>query len=315
MKQFFLISLVVFCSLAKAETTAVQIALNWKPEPQFGGFYAMQVIGADQKEGLKTELLEGGSGTPTIQMLANGKVDFAVVSSEEIIISNDRNPKNPVVAVYAVYQTNPQIIMCHKSSGFKNLQEVFASNSVLAIQSGLTYAQYLKAKYPQSKLKFVPYLGGLTNYLSDPHFCQQGFATSEPLVAEKSGKPAQVYLVSEEGFNPYTTVLAVRAETLKTKSELVTKVVRAVKAGWTSYLKDSKVADERMGALNKSMDADTFQKSAQAQKALIEKDNGQATVLGKMTPQRWEKLLTQLRDLKVIKNPDLKAESLFRNID
>ncbi|HEX5638061.1 MAG TPA: ABC transporter substrate-binding protein, partial [Gammaproteobacteria bacterium] len=38
------------------------LALNWKPEPQFGGFYAAQVSGYYEKNDLDVKIMEGGSG-------------------------------------------------------------------------------------------------------------------------------------------------------------------------------------------------------------------------------------------------------------
>src|SRR5438067_2517509 len=91
---------------SSASTTKVQLALNWKPEPEFGGFYAAQINGDYQKEKLDVEILPGGSGTPTVQMIGAGTVPFGIVSADEIILA--RSKGNDVVALFAVYQTNPQ---------------------------------------------------------------------------------------------------------------------------------------------------------------------------------------------------------------
>ncbi len=56
-----------------ANADPVQLALNWKAEPQFGGFYAAQVLGLYAKNSLDVAIIEGGSGTPTIQMLARAR--------------------------------------------------------------------------------------------------------------------------------------------------------------------------------------------------------------------------------------------------
>src|SRR5690606_7527 len=102
-----------------------KIALNWKAEPQFGGFYEAQRAGLFKEEKLNIRLLEGGSGTPTVQMLANGRADFAVVSAEEILIQNDRNPKAQIVAIFASFQTSPVVIMSHADRKFQNIKDVF----------------------------------------------------------------------------------------------------------------------------------------------------------------------------------------------
>jgi NitT/TauT family transport system substrate-binding protein len=278
---------------AKPKTLAT-IALNWKAEPQFGGFYAAR----------KFKLLQGGSGTPTVQMLANGKVDFAIVSAEEILISNQRNPDHPVVGVFAAFKTNPQMIMCHAEKGFKSLAEVFAAPVTLAWQRGLSYAEYLSRKYPSPKARTVPYLGGIGPFLHDVDFCQQGFITSEPLAARKAGAHVKTFLVAKEGFNPYTTVLAVRRDFLTKNSKLVKSVVEAARGGWKTYLKNPKPTNARMHALNRAMDLKTFAASAAAQKPLIQAD-------GKMTHMRWSVLAESLIDIHAINRAD--PDAAFKN--
>ena len=165
----FIFVLIAGFFLSPLASASLKIALNWKPEPQFGGFYEAERSGLFKKENLDIQILEGGSGTPTVQMLANDKVDFAVVSAEEILIYNDKNPKKPVIAIFASFQTNPQIIMTHQERGFKSLQQVFESPGVIALQSGLSYVAVLKKKWGKPKAQLVPYLGGITNFLNDPN--------------------------------------------------------------------------------------------------------------------------------------------------
>ncbi|WP_413581525.1 ABC transporter substrate-binding protein [Bdellovibrio sp. HCB288] len=302
-------SSVVFAAEAKnTKPTPVTIALNWKAEPEFGGFYEASIGGIYAKHGIDAKVQEGGSGTPTVQMLANGKVDFAIVSADEVVISQDRNPKNKVIALFAVYQTAPYIIMTHAERGFKNLQDVYLSEGTLSVQAGLPYHQYLLQKFGKPKAQVVPYLGGVSNFLNDKKFSQQGFITIEPLAAQKGGAKVQSFLISDEGFNPYVVVLAAREETLKKNPELVKNVVEATRQGWQGYLKDPTKTNEHMAKLNKSLDLATFNEGAQIQKPLIE---AKGQELGKMSIERWETLIKQLKELKQIKSSP-NAQDLFR---
>lgn len=301
---------ILFATLAFAAETTVKLNLNWKAEPQFGGFYTASLA---KKSPVKFQIQEGGSGTPTVQMLANGQTDFAIVSAEEILISNERNPKNRVIALFAAFQVNPQMIMCHNEKNLKNLQEVFTSNVTLSWQSGLTYAQYLKKRFPPSRIKFVPYTGGVSAFLTDKNLCQQGFATSEPLTAEAAGAKPKVYLVADEGFNPYTTVLAVREDKLLKNPELVKQVVTAVRDGWKDYLNDPTSTNEVMQKLNRSMSSETFRKSAFAQRPFIEgTGNDAAKGLGHMSEDRWLTLAKELVRLNVISKVPIASET-FRD--
>src|SRR6204780_1869405 len=121
--------LLAACSKSKK----IKLALNWKPDPQFGGFYAAPY----RKYGVDVEILPGGAGTPTIQMVGAGSAEFGVVSADELVIARSRG--NDVVALFAVFQNNPQGIMVHASRNLKSLGDLLKSGGTVAIQRGLPY--------------------------------------------------------------------------------------------------------------------------------------------------------------------------------
>lgn len=299
----------VLCCQAGADPVRepLRLALNWKAEPQFGGFYAAQVEGFYQKNALDVTIIEGGSGTPTIQVLGAGKVEYAVVSADEVVISHDRGAKN-VVALFATFQTNPQAIMTHAARGFRRIEDVLHSDGMLLWQAGLPYAQYVAKKYAPLKVKRAPYLGGIGNFQNDPLLSQQSFVTSEPLTAVRAGLKVTTFLIADCGYNPYTTVLVTTREHLTRNPDEVKRMVAAVRAGWEVYLKDPTRTNATMGAINKAMDAQTFKDSAAAQIPLIQTSD--IKQLGEMTLARWQTLVDQLTQLKSIKGP-VKPLDLF----
>jgi len=280
----------------------VKIQLNWKPEPQFGGFYAIPEKGIDKQNGLEVEVVPGGAGTPTVQMVGAGRVDFAVVSGDELIVA--RSKGNEVVALFAVYQTNPQGLMTRAERGFKTIGDVFAHEGTVAMQKGLPYSNFLQKKYGFGKVRIVPSpFGDLSQYRTDSAYALQCFVTSEPLAAEKIGIKAQTFLIAESGYNPYTTVVVTRADFLKDHPDTVKKVTASVKAGWEAYLADPTSTNALMNKLNPTMDMETFKASAEIQKPLIETEETKANGVGSMTTQRWQTLVDQLVELKVIDKP------------
>ena len=309
MKTTLLTSILLSLFSFNLQAAEIKLALNWTPEPQFGGFYTAAQSGGFKKQGLDVKILEGGSGTPTIQMLATGQIEYAIVSADEIILSHDRGAKD-VVAIFAAFQTNPQGIMTHAEKNFSKIEDVFKSDGTLLWQSGLPYAQHAQKKYGPLKVKTAPDLGGIGNFQKDPNLSQQCFVTSEPLLAEKAGMKVKTFLVSETGYNPYTTVVAVKASRLKEHPEEVKKMVAALREAWGEYLKNPEPTNKYMATLNKAMDMQTFQKSAEAQFALI--DTKKAP-LGSMTEERWTTLVQQLSDLKLIKTMP-KATELFQSL-
>lgn len=285
----------------------VKLQLNWKPEPQFGGFYAAQVIDAYKKHNLDVEITPGGAGAPTVEMVGADTVPFAIVSADEIVRA--RSKGNNIVALFAVYQTNPQGIMTRKSRGFSSIADIFSHAGTLAIERGLPYSDFLQKKYSFDKLKIVPSpFGDLSLYRSDENYAMQCFVTSEPLAAKKAGIEPQAFLIAEAGYNPYTTVLATSEKMLRTDPRLIDAMTEAVRDGWAAYLADPSKTNDVMMKINPTMDAQTFAESADAQKALIETEETKTAGLGAMTEDRWKTLIDQLVDLKVIDKPVPAAE-------
>ena len=286
------------------------LALNWKPEPQFGGFYAAQNQGYYRDKQLNVKIIEGGSGTPTIQMLLAGKVDYAIVSADEVVIAHARGAKD-IVALFASYQTNPQGIMTHAASGFTSIEQVMQSEGVLLWQSGLPYAQYFMKKYAPLKVVTAPYLGGIGNFQNDPKISQQCFVTSEPLTAKAAGIKVKTFLVADSGYNPYTAVLVTTRTRLHDSPQQVKDMVAAVRSGWENYLQDPAPTNQLMLSLNRAMSADTFVASAEAQRPLIK--TGSTGLVGEMTMARWQTLAEQLKEIKVIRQP-VSVPDLFVNL-
>jgi NitT/TauT family transport system substrate-binding protein len=294
----------------RAKPTALQFALNWKAEPEFGGFYAAKFAGGFDKRALNVEITEGGAGTPVVQMVANSKVPFGIAAADEVVISQARG--TDVVALFAVYQTNPQGIMVHPQRGFKSLADVFAAPGTLAIQSGAPYTLFLQAKFANSKVKLVPYAGGIAQFLTDANYSQQCFVTAEPLLAKKKNQPVASFLIADAGFNPYGTVVIARRQYIEKNPQQTRDVIAAIRDGWNEYLRAPDAANAWMVKLNPAMDSETMKEAAEVQKRYILPANTSNKELGKMSAERWTTLVNQLFDLKLIKKKPT-IDRLFQN--
>jgi NitT/TauT family transport system substrate-binding protein len=275
----------------------VLLALDWVPEPEFGGFYAAREGGAFQAEGLEVEIQGGGAGVPVLQMVASGRADFGVAGADEILLARARGAD--VLPVLAVFQTSPQGIMVHASRGVSTLAEALAGGT-LAIEPGLSYAVYLKKKYGFDKVKVVPYDGGVARFLAEKDFAQQCYATSEPLAARRKGGDPQVLLIADDGFDPYLGVVVTRSALWKESPARVKAFARAARAGWAAYLADPAPANAVMAKLNRAMDPQTFAAAAEEQRRFLESDETRKRGLGAMTRERWETLGKQLVDLGLV---------------
>ena len=292
---------------ACGKTSKLRLALNWKPDPQFGGFYAAPF----EKHTLDVEILPGGAGTPTVQMIGAGSTEFGIVSADELVLA--RSLGNDVVALFAVFQNCPQGLMVHASRKLGSIGDVLKEGTV-GLQRGLPYARLLEKRYGFSRVKIVPSPGGdISAFLSDEKFVQQCFIMSEPLQARHKGVDVQTFPVSDTGYNPYTTVLAVNGTWLKDNAASAKEFRAAVAEGWREYLDHPQATNDRMAKLNPSMDAATFAEVGEAQKSFIETGETRQLGLGALTQARWEALIGTLKELGDIKT-EVKAADCFRTL-
>ncbi len=302
---FFLLCLPVF-----ATTTESELALNWKPEPEFGGFYQAELAGNYKKHGLKVKIIPGGAGQPVAQLIAAKKVEFGIVGADDLILARQNGAK--IVAVFAVYQVDPHGFMVHPKRKIEHLKDLFASEGEIALEKGLPYTAWLEKKYGPFKAKIVPYTGGVGEFIRNDKYSQQCFVFSEPIAARRLGMPADVLLVAESGFNPYLTVVAVHEDTLKNKPAIVKNFVKATREGWIRYLSQPTTTNAAMQKLNNSMDLESFNQASVAQLSFIQTEWTKKNGLGTMEEKRWTELEQQLFELGLLKTK-AKSSDYFRN--
>lgn len=289
--------LLTFCSVF---SFSAQLILNWKPEGEFGGFYEAERAGFYKQEKLALKIVPGGVGTPAIQMVASGTAEFGISAADEVVMSRARG--TDVIGIFAVYQVNPQGILIHASRKANTIADVLRGGT-LAFQKGLPAFGYLEQKYGKAKAKVVPYIGNVSQMAKDKEMAIQCYITSEPISARAAGMDTRSFLISDAGYNPYSSMVIVKRAFWEKNRAEVEAFLRATAKGWASYLKDPGPANRIMAKLNPSMSFETLQESAKIQAPLIETAEVKRLGLGAMTAERWSVLAKQLAQLKLIEQP------------
>jgi NitT/TauT family transport system substrate-binding protein len=295
---------------SKPPDPKVQLRLNWFPEQEHGGYYAALVEGYYQAEGLDVEILRGGEATPVTTEVSTGSVHFGIVEADDVLRA--RREGADLVAVMAPFQQTPICIMVHEKSGITSLKDL--RDVTLAIGTGApSYFEYMKKKLPLTNVKVVPYTGGVTKFLVDPNYAQQGFAFSEPILArrEKEDADPRALLVSEIGYNPYANVLITRAQLIKQNPDLVRKMVRATLRGWKTYLDTPDKANKHILKVNPVIGDKTLEEGAKVLKPFTVDPTAEKQSLGNMTLERWQQLLSQLEEIGEIPPGKVKASEAF----
>jgi NitT/TauT family transport system substrate-binding protein len=276
---------------SRGQVGGVQLALDWYPEPEHGGFFAAEVAG-DYAD-LDLEIVAGRPDAPVIPQVAAGRSTFGIADAATVLAA--RAQQVPVVAIFAALQMNPRCILVH-ADGPRSLAELRGLTLAMSVRE--PYSQFLQRTLGLPDVAVVPYSGSVAPFLADRTLAQQAYVFSEPLVVERHGVATRCLMVAELGFNPYAGLVVTSEATIAERPELVRRFVAATTRGWERYLHDPTPASARIHALNPEMDEATLARAAAAVAPLVAVEGGGRP--GAMTPARWQALAAQLAEIGVI---------------
>ena len=256
----------------------VRLALNWVPEPEFGGFYEGVLGGHYAAEGFKVEIVPGGPGAPTLELLASGQAEVAITAADDLLLKRSKGAG--AVGVWAAFQDTPQGLIVHEASPVRALEDIPAGAEV-AIEVGGPFHSFLAKRMGwEGKVKAVPYGGSVGPFLADPNAIQQAYITSEPCVAEAKGARVRFLAPGTQGWNPYGTVVAVADP----PPPWTDRFVAATQRAWEAYLRDPQRANAEILKKNDQMDATLISCVTARQAPFVTGTDG----LGAMRAERWE---------------------------
>lgn len=278
---------------------------NWLPDAERGGFYQAEAAGIYKRHNLDVTVQAGGPQLNNPQLLAAGKIDGVMVTSA-IEALNYAKSGVPLVAVAAIYQKSPQILLAHKSSGIKSLEDMKGKPIMISSLARNGYWMWLKSKYGYTDDQIRPYTFNLGVFVSNPQAIQQGFVTYEPNQVAKSGVDPVFFLLADHGFDDFGGIILVRRETLETRRDVVKRFVMAASEGWRDFLYGNAAPGI---ALIKSQNAQlTDDIIANSMKEMRDRElisGGEGkTGIGYMTEARWTKVYETLSAAGIVEKGD-----------
>lgn len=278
----------------------VSLLLNWYPEAEHGGFYAALVHGIFEKHGLKVEIRPGGKTTVVPQELTIGRIEFGIGNADDVVMA--REQEAPLIALMAPMQNGPRCIMVREESGIKSFEEL--KDITLQIDPARPYIPFMKSKgLLKENVKTVPYFGTVAQLVADVRTAQQAYSFSEPLMAEQQGVKVRNLMMSEIGYNPYASVLITTEEYSKKNADIVGRMVKASVEGWKKYLEAPQETNQFILKQNElGMTLEALEYGVKNLKPLCLPNGFTEENLGSMESSRWETLVNQLIELKIVSN-------------
>jgi NitT/TauT family transport system substrate-binding protein len=226
----------MFAATASAQALdRVTFGTDWKAEAEHGGYYQAIATGLYQKRGIDLVLRQGGPQVNQSQLLAAGRIDFSIGSNSFIPLNLAKNGI-PMVAVAALFQKDPAVLIAHKGVGNDSLAALKGKPIMVGGDTRVGWWLFLKAKFGYSDDQIRTYDFNIAPFLANPNAVQQGYLTSEPYIIEQAGTEPNVFLIADAGYASYASVILTSQKLAAEKSDLVQRFVDASIEGWYSYI-------------------------------------------------------------------------------
>lgn len=265
----------------------VTITTTWFAQAEHGGVYQALATGIYRRAGLDVTIKMGGPQVNGLQLLLAGQSDF--VMNYDFAVLSGVEKGFPLVTVAAPFQFDIQGIMTHDDvKDIGSLQ----GKTILVAGTGTTYWwPWVKKKYGYTDAQMRPYTFNLQPFFADKNLAQQAFPSSEPFQAQQRGVPTKFFLLSAQGYPPYTQAITTTRKWVEEKPEVVQRFVKATLEGWKSYFENPAPANELIKKDNPNMtDAQiAFGISKLREMQVVHGGDAARMGIGIMTDERWER--------------------------
>ena len=226
-----------------AQPREVSLQLLWDHQFQFAGYYAADAKGFYADEGLNVHLKHGGfgdSGTSVnpVEEVVFGRADFGITRSDVLL---ERMLGLPVVALAAIYQRSPFVLITTTASGVRRLEDIGERPVMLSLPEGQgaprridveTLAMLKHARIDHRQLNNDPPSWNYSDLITGKTTLMPGYITDAPLFVQRAGGEPMVIDPLEYGIDFYGDVLFTSEHMLSSDPDVVARFRRASLRGW-----------------------------------------------------------------------------------
>ena len=223
-------------------------------------------------------------------MLLAGRLDFNL-SSNSFLALNFAREDLPFVAVAAMFQRDPAILIAHPGMGHDSFEALRGTPIMLGADSRSGWWNFLRARFGYTDAQIRPYAFSLAPFLSDKAAVQQGYLGSEPyLVRQAAGFDPVVLLLADAGYSGYGSLITASTKLVEGNPDLVQRFLDASIEGWASYLHGDPAPGNALIKRDNPEMTDAllaYGRAALRDRGILESGDAAAGGIGAMTDARW----------------------------
>jgi len=262
----------------------VTLHLKWRHQFQFAGYYAAIAKGYFADEGIEVVLREGLPGDDTAALVSSGQADFAIGSSSVLL---GYAHGLPVVAVAAIFQHSPLVLLVRRGSGLDHPQALGGHRVMLGGVGDKGDPEILAmlagegvTKHPIERLR---HSGDTADLLSGRVDAMSAYLTNEVITLRPAG--IDVIRPRQYGVDFYGDVLVTSRALATNRPELARGMLRATRRGWDyAMAHPEEIADLILARYAPEQNRDFLLDQAAVMRELILPD---LVEIGHMSRGRW----------------------------
>jgi PAS domain S-box-containing protein len=293
---------------SSADLTPVTLQLKWKHQFQFAGYYAAKKQGYYREAGLDVTILEKETPRGTVPRVLNGEADFGIAMSDLILM---RAEGKPVVALAAIYQHSPLVLLVPKDRGIDNIHALHGQSLMLEAHSEEILAYFVHEGMSISNFYIQPHTFSSEPLISGKVAAMTAYSTDEVFELQQQGVDCHAFSPRSGGIDFYGDVLFTSEDYLQEHPRRVQAFVDASLRGWRYALEHpEEMADHILREYEAEHTREHLLYEARTSRRLILPD---IVELGYMNPGRWEHIAAVYRELNMMPGEVDLQEFMYRH--
>ncbi|MBV9987428.1 MAG: ABC transporter substrate-binding protein [Chitinophagaceae bacterium] len=219
------------CITGTAQLHRVTLQLKWWHQFQFAGYYAAQKQGYYKQSGLDVQLIPGDAGHDVMKQVLSGTADFGITDSELLL---EYSQGQPVVALGAIFQHSPYVIMSLARSGINSPSDLVGKKIMAADNQGWVEmkAVFLKEGINTDGIHVVRHTWNNLDLVRDSVDAMTAYRSVEPYQLTQLGATVSLIEPVTYGIDFYGDILFSRRDVVNKQPELTESFRQASFRGW-----------------------------------------------------------------------------------
>ncbi|PUE65603.1 histidine kinase [Arcobacter caeni] len=219
-------------TLFAKELKKVTLQLSWLDQFQFAGYYMAKQKGFYEELGLDVEIKPFEFGIDIPKEVNDGKIDFAV-GRETLILERIKNPN--IVALYALFQSTPLILISTKESGINSIND-FSNKRIMTTIDDASEVS-LKAMIASNKIKlenltFLKHTHNIDDLINKNTDVISAYISKSPYILQEKGVEYNIFDPKKYNFDMYSDMLYTNQNIINYDLNTVLLFKKASLKGW-----------------------------------------------------------------------------------